>query len=171
MTSSGSVDHTAIARATITQIGYDRPALFFDGNTCEITDLIHTQSPDIAQGVDIGGAGDQGIMFGFASDETPDLMPAPIWYAHRLAAQLHKVRDSKTIPYLRPDGKTQVSVEYNEKGMVRVHTVVLSTQHDENISQTDIHADIKREVIIPILGDMIDDKTIFHINPTGIFVI
>lgn len=110
-------------------------------------------------------------MFGFASDETPDLMPAPIWYAHRLAQKLHEVRVAKTIPYLRPDGKTQVSIEYNAQGMVRIHTVVLSTQHDDGISQEQIHADIKREVILPVLGEKIDDQTVFHINPTGNFVI
>ncbi len=171
VTSTAKVNHEAVARETIKNIGYNRPELYFDGNTCEITDLIHTQSPDIAQGVDTGWAGDQGIMFGFASDETPDLMPAPIRYAQRLAKQLHDIRVSKKIPYLRPDGKTQVSVEYNDKGIVRVHTVVLSTQHDEDIPQAQIHADIKREVIAPIMGDMIDEDTIFHINPTGNFVI
>lgn len=110
-------------------------------------------------------------MFGFASDETPDLMPAPIRYAHRLAKQLHDVRLSGTIPYLRPDGKTQVSIEYDGNTMLRIHTVVLSTQHEPDISQTQIHEDIKREVIAPIMGDMIDEKTIFHINPTGKFEI
>ena len=110
-------------------------------------------------------------MYGFASDETPDLMPAPIWYAHRLAKKLHEIRLSKIIPYLRPDGKTQVSVEYNESGIVRIHTVVLSTQHDPDISQAQIAEDIKREIIQPIMGDMIDNQTLFHINPTGNFVI
>jgi len=110
-------------------------------------------------------------MFGFASDETPDLMPAPIRYAHRLAKQLHDVRLSGKIPYLRPDGKTQVSIEYDDKGIVRIHTVVLSTQHDPDIDQAQIHKDVKREVIVPIMGDMIDDQTVFHINPTGLFII
>ena len=171
VTSTATVDHEAVARETIRKIGYDRPALYFDCHTCEVTDLIHTQSPDIAQGVDTGWAGDQGIMFGFASDETPDLMPAPIRYAHRLAKQLHDVRLSGKIPYLRPDGKTQVSIEYDDKGIVRIHTVVLSTQHDPDIDQAQIHKDVKREVIVPIMGDMIDDQTVFHINPTGLFII
>lgn len=171
ITSTATVDHKAVARKTIIDIGYDRPALFFDGHTCEITDLIHTQSPDIAQWVDTGWAGDQGIMYGFASNETPDLMPAPIRYAHRLAKQLHEVRLSKIIPYLRPDGKTQVSVEYDGDKIIRIHTVVLSTQHDPDIPQSQIAEDIKREVIQPIMGDLVDDKTLYYINPTGNFVI
>jgi S-adenosylmethionine synthetase len=110
-------------------------------------------------------------MYGFASNETPDLMPAPIRYAHRLAKQLHDVRLSKIIPYLRPDGKTQVSVEYDGDKIIRIHTVVLSTQHDPDIPQSQIAEDIKREVIQPIMGDLVDDNTLYYINPTGNFVI
>jgi S-adenosylmethionine synthetase len=171
ITSTAQVDHEAIARKTIIAIWYDRPDLEFDGNTCEITDLTHTQSPDIAMGVDTGGAGDQGIMYGYASDETPELMPAPITYAHRLAQGLHNLRTNNTINYLRPDAKTQVSVEYNDGKVVRIDTIVVSTQHDDNISQGQIYNDIKQHLIQPLLGDLIDDQTILHINPTGQFII
>ncbi len=172
ITSTAQVNHAEVARKTIIDIGYDRPDLFFDGHTCAITDLIHTQSPDIAQGVDTWGAGDQGLMYGFACDETPDLMPAPIWYAHRLAKQLHDVRSQQILWYLRPDGKTQVTIAYDEHGKpMRIDTIVLSTQHGPEVSQTQLHADIKKHVILPIAGELIDADTIFHINPTGTFVI
>jgi S-adenosylmethionine synthetase len=172
VTSTAHVNHEHIARKTINAIGYDRPDLYFDGNTCIINDLIHTQSPDIAQGVDTWGAGDQWLMYGFATDETPDLMPAPIRYAHRLAKQLHETRSNNTLPYLRPDGKTQVTIEYDAQGKVkRIHTIVLSTQHAPDITQAQLHEDIKKYVILPIAGELIDADTIFHINPTGNFVI
>ena len=171
ITSTARVDHESIARKTITDIGYNRPDMYFDGNTCQITDLTHTQSPDIAMGVDTGGAGDQGIMYGYASDETSELMPAPITYAHRLAQWLYNLRINKIINYLRPDAKTQVSVEYENGKVIRIDTIVVSTQHDEHISQDQIYTDIKTHLIQPLLGDLIDDQTILHINPTGQFII
>jgi S-adenosylmethionine synthetase len=171
ITSQAHVDHIAVARNTINTIWYDRPDLFFDGHTCQVTDLIHTQSPDIAMGVDVWWAGDQGIMYGYASDETPELMPAPIMYAHKLARELHHLRTNHIISYLRPDAKTQVSVVYDEDRVIRIDTVVVSTQHDPDIAQEQIHTDIKNQLILPVLGDLIDDQTIFFINPTGQFIV
>lgn len=171
ITSTAYVDHIHIARETIVKIWYDSPTLYFDGHTCKINDLTHTQSPDIAQGVDTGGAGDQWIMFGYATDETPYLMPAPIRYAHLLAMRLHEVRTKKIVPYLRPDWKTQVSIEYDKHGMVRIDTVVLSTQHNPDIYQDQLRIDMMTQVILPVLWTLVDEKTIYHINPTGTFVI
>jgi len=171
ITSQVTVDHAAIARNIIVNIWYNREELLFDGNTCRIEDLIHTQSPDIALGVDTGGAGDQWIMFGYACDETPDLLPAPLWYAHRLAQQLHTVRSTGKLSYLRPDGKTQVTCVYDDHGLVRIHTIVISSQHDPEVTQEMMHADLLREVILPVVGDLVDDQTIYHINPTGQFII
>jgi S-adenosylmethionine synthetase len=170
------IDIQAIARKKICEIGYDHGDMHFDGNSCAVLVAIDEQSPDIAQGVDEGqnhpqGAGDQGLMFGYATDETPQFMPLPITYAHQLTRQLAQTRKSGTIPYLRPDGKTQVTFEYENQIPKRIHTIVLSTQHAPEISQKQIREDVLEKVIFPIGKDWIDEKTIFHINPTGKFVI
>ena len=189
ITTKANVDITDIARKTITDIGYDSSEKGFDGNTCAVMVALDKQSPDIAMGVDKAlearenqmtdeqleaiGAGDQGMMFGYAVNETPELMPYPISLAHKLTRKLTEVRKNGTLPYLRADGKSQVSVEYNAEGKpVRLEAVVLSTQHDEKVSQEQIHEDIKKYVFDPVLPkEMIDDKTKFFINPTGRFVI
>lgn len=179
-------DIPSIVRQVIREIGYDDPACGFDGNTCAVTTSIDVQSPDIAMGVnesyecrngatdenDKIGAGDQGMMFGFACDETPELMPLAISLAHKLAKQLTKVRKEGTLSYLRPDGKTQVTIEYDGDKAVRVDTIVLSTQHDPNIAHVQICADILKNVIKPIIPEtLLDDNTKYFINPTGNFVI
>lgn len=187
ITTKAQLDIPAIVRKTVKEIGYDDAATGFDGNTCAVMVALDQQSPDIAMGVDKAleaksgemtddldtGAGDQGMMFGYATNETEDYMPYPIALAHRLARQLAEVRKDGTLPYLRPDGKTQVSVEYDENGAPRrLEAVVLSTQHDEKISQEQIHRDIKKYVFDPILPkDMVDEDTKIYINPTGRFVI
>lgn len=188
ITTSCYVDFPKIARGVVLDIGYDRAKYGFDGTTCAVVTAIDEQSPDIAQGVNEGyenreegagdslnstGAGDQGMMFGYATNETDEYMPYPISLAHKLARQLTKVRKDGTLPYLRPDGKTQVTVEYDEDGKpFRLEAVVLSTQHDPDVTQEQIHEDIKREVFDKILpAEMVDDETKFYINPTGRFVI
>lgn len=189
ITSNANVDYEAIVRKTVNEIGYDNLEYGFDANKCEVLVRLDKQSTDIAMGVDKAleakenkmteseidaiGAGDQGMMFGFASNETEEYMPYPIALAHKLALQLTKVRKDGTLKYLRPDGKTQVSVEYDEKGKpIHLDAVVLSTQHDPDVTQEQIHADIKKYVFDPILPkDFIDDKTNYYINPTGRFVI
>ena len=189
ITTKAQIDAEKIAREAIREIGYDKPELGFDADTCEVRILLHQQSPDIAMGVDKAlearehqmsdeeleaiGAGDQGMMFGYATDETPELMPYPISLAHKLTRKLAEVRKNGTLSYLRPDGKSQVSVEYDENGKpVRLEAVVLSTQHDEKVSQEQIHADIKKYVFEPVLpAELIDADTKFFINPTGRFVI
>ena len=187
ITTKAQLDIPAIVRKTVKEIGYDDAATGFDGNTCAVMVALDQQSPDIAMGVDKAleaksgemtddldtGAGDQGMMFGYATNETEDYMPYPIALAHRLARQLAEVRKDGTLPYLRPDGKTQVSVEYDENGAPRrLEAVVLSAQHDEKISQEQIHQDIKKYVFDPILPkDMVDEDTKIYINPTGRFVI
>ena len=189
ITTKANVDIQAIARKTIVDIGYDSSEKGFDGNTCAVLVALDKQSPDIAMGVDKAlearenqmtdeqleaiGAGDQGMMFGYAVNETPELMPYPVSLAHKLTRKLTEVRKNGTLPYLRADGKSQVSVEYNAEGKpVRLEAVVLSTQHDEKVSQEQIHADIKKYVFDEVLPkEMIDDKTKFFINPTGRFVI
>ena len=189
ITTNAYVDIQKIVRETVREIGYDRAKYGFDCDTCGVIVALDKQSTDIAMGVDKAleakenhmsdeeieaiGAGDQGMMFGYATNETPELMPYPISLAHKLARKLTEVRKNGTLPYLRPDGKTQVSVEYDENGKpCRLEAVVLSTQHDENVSQEQIHADIKKYVFDPVLPqDMIDDETKFFINPTGRFVI
>ncbi len=189
ITTKARLDIPALVRQTVREIGYDDAKTGFDGNTCAVMVALDQQSPDIAMGVDKAlearesslsdeqleaiGAGDQGMMFGYATNETPELMPYPVSLAHKLALQLTNVRKDKTLPYLRPDGKTQVSVEYDENGKpVRLEAVVLSTQHDENVTQEQIHADIRKYVFDPVLPkEMIDEGTKFFINPTGRFVI
>ena len=177
ITTKAQIDIPQIVRDTVNEIGYNDAATGFDGNTCAVMVALDQQSADIAMGVDKAlqaiGAGDQGMMFGYASNETPELMPYPISLAHKLALQLTKVRKDGTLKYLRPDGKTQVSVEYDENGNpTRLEAVVLSTQHDADVRQEQIHTDIKKYVFDPILPkEMIDEDTKFFINPTGRFVI
>ena len=189
ITTSAYVDIQKIVRETVAEIGYTKSEYGFDANTCAVMVALDEQSSDIAMGVNEAleskekkmsdaelsaiGAGDQGMMFGYATNETEEYMPYPISLAHKLAAQLTKVRKDKTLTYLRPDGKSQVSVEYDESGKpIRLEAVVLSTQHDPDVSQEKIHEDIKKYVFEPILPkELIDDKTKFFINPTGRFVI
>lgn len=172
ITTSAKIDIPSIARQVICDIGYDGPEKGFDGNTCAILTTIDKQSPDIALGVDRQGAGDQGMMFGYACRETPELMPMPISLAHKLAAQLTKVRVDGTLPYLRPDGKTQVTVEYSEDGKPqRIEAVVISSQHAAYIETETLRRDIERAVIREIIpADMMDESTKIFINPTGRFV-
>ena len=172
ITTIAKIDIPSIARQVICDIGYDGPEKGFDGNTCAILTTIDKQSPDIALGVDRQGAGDQGMMFGYACRETPELMPMPISLAHKLAAQLTKVRVDGTLPYLRPDGKTQVTVEYSEDGKPqRIEAVVISSQHAAYIETETLRRDIERAVIREIIpADMMDENTKIFINPTGRFV-
>ena len=171
ITTQAQVNYEAIARKVICDIGYDSEEKFFDGKSCEVEVLIHTQSPDIAMWVDTWGAGDQGIMFGYASNETQSFLPMPIDLAHKLAFQLSKVRKSWLLPFLRPDGKTQVSVEYENGKAKRIATIIVSTQHSKDITQEELHQAIKKEVIAPIVGDLMDEQTVVHINPTGSFYV
>ncbi|HVF62158.1 MAG TPA: methionine adenosyltransferase [Thermoanaerobaculia bacterium] len=167
------VDYAAIARRTIREIGYDDPAFGFDAEHCAVISAIDPQSPDIAQGVDTGGAGDQGLMFGYACRDTQHLMPLPITLAHCLTRRLAAARRSGELPWLRPDGKSQVTVEYDEFGRpVRVHTVVVSTQHAPEVSNEELRAGVIAQVIRQeIPEELLDGGTVFHINPTGRFVI
>jgi len=169
ITTTAVVDYETVARKTIVDIGYDADEKYFDGKSCSVISFIHTQSPDIAQWVDIGGAGDQWIMYGYASNETESYLPLPIYLAHALAKKLAEVRKNLTLPFLYPDGKTQVTVEYEEQKPMRVDTVVVSSQHALTVTQKEISDWIMQQVIRPILGMMIDDQTKFHINPTGVF--
>src|ERR1700723_965727 len=172
ITTSGYVDFGDVAREVIRSGGYTRAKYGFDADPCGVISSIKKQSPDIAQGVDTGGAGDQGLMFGFACDETPELMPMPIQLAHLLARRLSEVRKKDLVKGLRPDGKTKVTVEYIEGRPARVDTAVISTQHSDKVSQRDLTDAIINEVIKPVIPpEMLDSKTKFHINPTGRFVI
>lgn len=172
ITTNCYVDIPKIARDTIIKIGYDRAKYGFDGYTCGVLTSIDEQSKDIAMGVDKNGAGDQGMMFGYATNETQEYMPMPISLAHRLAKQLAKVRKNGTLSYLRPDGKTQVTVEYEDGIPLRVDTVVVSSQHSPDVSLEQIKKDIIEYVIRPIVPEvMLDEKTKYYINPTGRFVI
>ena len=166
------VDFSAVARRTIREIGYDRPEYGFEADTCAVVSAIDPQSPDIAMGVDSGGAGDQGLMFGFACRETPTYMPLPIFLAHKLTRRLSDARRAGDLSWLRPDGKSQVTVEYNGGKPLRVHTVVISTQHAPEVSREDLEAGILEQIIRPVIPEgLIDDETIYHINPTGRFVV
>jgi S-adenosylmethionine synthetase len=172
ITTTATLDYDTLVRETIKGVGYDRAKYGYDCETCAVMSTVKKQSPDIAMGVDTGGAGDQGLMFGFACDETEELMPMPIQLAHRLAQKLSEVRKSKKVAHLRPDGKSQVSIEYRDGRPVRVDTVVISTQHGEKISAKDLHDGILEHVIKPIVpAHMLDKSTKYHINPTGRFVI
>ncbi len=193
ITTNGYVDIQKTVRDTIREIGYTRAKYGFDADTCGVIVALDEQSADIAMGVnkaleakqdgsaDAGsrmedtdvGAGDQGMMFGYATNETPELMPYPISLAHKLTRKLAEVRKNGTLPYLRPDGKSQVTVEYDENGKpVHLHAVVLSTQHDPDVTQEQLHADVRKYVLDPVLpAEMVDDDTLFYINPTGRFVI
>jgi len=173
ITTKAYVDFQNLVRGVVASIGYDNALYGFDANTCAVISSINKQSGDIAQGVDTGGAGDQGMMFGYASNETPELMPAPISLAHRLTRQLAKVRKTGKLPYLRPDGKSQVTVEYDENGKpARIDAVVISTQHSESVGNEELHADILKHVIQAVLpAAWLDEHTKYHINPTGRFVI
>jgi len=161
-----------LVRRTIEGAGYTRAKYGFDHSTCGVLTAIQHQSPDIAVGVDTGGAGDQGMMFGYASNETPELMPMPIMMAHKLARQLASVRKANLIPYLRPDGKTQVTVEYVEGRPVRIDKVLLSSQHQPNIPHKTIFEDLVEKVIVPVLpAELLDERTRFLVNPTGVFAL
>jgi S-adenosylmethionine synthetase len=173
ITTKAYVELQALVRGVIASIGYDNALYGFDSNTCAVISSINKQSGDIAMGVDTGGAGDQGMMFGYACNETPELMPMPISLAHKLTMRLSQVRKQGKLPYLRPDGKSQVTVEYDVKGKpVRVDAIVISTQHSETISTEELRADILKHVIqATIPAELLDADTKYHINPTGRFVI
>ena len=172
ITTTAIIDYDDLIRKTVEQVGYDNALFGFDSTTCAVMCTIKRQSPDIAMGVDTGGAGDQGLMFGYACDETEELMPMPIQLAHRLTQRLSEVRKNKKVDFLRPDGKSQVSVEYRNGKPFRVDTVVISTQHSDTVPTEDLRHAIMEYVIKPIIpAHMLDAKTKYHINPTGRFVI
>ena len=176
ITTKGYVEFQSVVRNVIKGIGYTKPDYLFDYRTCGVLASITEQSPDIAQGVDTSkeheqGAGDQGIMFGYANKETPELMPIPIMLAHKLAFRLAQVRKDGTLPYLRPDGKTQVTMEYQDHKVSRAHTVVLAAQHDPDVSMDKLKKDILETVVKPVCGEWYDANTIVHINGTGKFVL
>jgi S-adenosylmethionine synthetase len=166
------VDFPGVVRRVVREIGYTQTAYGFDSETCAVLSAIDPQSPDIAQGVDTGGAGDQGLMFGFACQETPELMPLPIALAHRLTRGLARVRKAGEIRWLRPDGKSQVTVEYEGRRPVRVHTVVISTQHAPDVAHDEIRDTVIEKIIkAEVPAELLDERTVYHINPTGRFVI
>jgi S-adenosylmethionine synthetase len=172
ITTTAKINYKQIVRDTIAEIGYNDATFGYDSNTCSVMDAVGTQSPDIAQGVDTGGAGDQGLMFGFACNETPELMPLPIQLAHDLCRKLSETRRSGELPYLRPDGKSQVTIEYRDGKPFRIEAVVISTQHAEEVTTEQLRADILEKVIkSTVPSDLFDDNTKIHINPTGRFVV
>jgi S-adenosylmethionine synthetase len=172
ITTEGYLDLPGIARKTVEEIGYTEAEYGFDSASCAVLSALDPQSPDIAMGVDTGGAGDQGLMFGFACRETEELMPLPITLAHQLTRRLSAVRKSAELPWLRPDGKSQVTVEYDGHEPKRVHTVVISTQHAPEVSQEELRHEVISKVIRPTIpADLMDGSTIFHVNPTGRFVV
>ncbi len=172
ITTKGYVEIPDIVRQTIKEIGYTRAKYGFDYETCGVITSVHSQSPDIAMGVDTGGAGDQGLMFGYACDETPELMPMTIMLAHKLTRQLSEMRKTDVLPYLRPDGKSQVTIEYREGRPYKLHTIVVSSQHSPEVHLKDLREDIIEKVIKPVVPkELLDEESIvYHINPTGRFV-
>src|SRR5512135_2815101 len=171
ITTKGYVEIPDIVRETIKGIGYTRAKYGFDYETCAVITSIHSQSPDIAMGVDTGGAGDQGLMFGYACDETPELMPMTIMLAHKLTRQLSEMRKKEILPYLRPDSKSQVTIEYRDGKPFKLHTVVVSSQHSPEVHLKDLREDVIESVIKPVVPkELLDEKTVYHINPTGRFV-
>lgn len=174
VTTDAYVDVQEVVREVIKEIGYTKATYRFDSESCGVLSTIHTQSPDIAQGVDREGAGDQGMMFGYATNQTAEFMPMPLQYSHNLLKELANIRkNTELMPYLGPDSKSQITIEYDDNGQPkRIHTIVLSTQHDDGIEQTLIHQDIKEQLIKNVIpANLLDDETIYHINPTGKFVI
>ena len=174
VTTKAYIDIQSIARSVINRIGYTKAEYMFDGNSCGVLNAIHSQSPDIAMGVDIGGAGDQGMMFGYATNETPEYMPASLVFSHRLVKRLADIRKNEPtlMPYLRPDSKSQVTIEYDGHEVKRVHTVVVSTQHDPDVKQAQIRKDVIQYVINEVIpSNLMDDSIVIHVNPTGNFEI
>jgi S-adenosylmethionine synthetase len=172
ITTSCYVDVPKVTRSVVNEIGYDDATFGFDGKTCGVINTIQSQSPDIAMGVDTGGAGDQGLMFGYACDETPELMPMPIMMAHKLVRRLSEARRAGELDFLRPDGKSQVSVEYVDGRPMRIDAVVVSTQHSDKVATEVLRTEVRRRIIDPVLPpSMVDSATKYHINPTGRFVI
>ena len=173
ITTGTYVEIPEVVRKTLRRIGYTNSSYGIDAHTCAVLSTIDKQSPDIAQGVDTGGAGDQGMMFGYASDDTPELMPAPVIFAHRITQRLAELRKNGEIGWLRPDGKAQVTLEYRDHKPVRVHTVVVSTQHEPDVTQEQIHEEVKTKIVAPVLPAELFDAgdCTFHINPTGKFEI
>ena len=172
ITTKSFIDYESLVRGTVERIGYTDAAMGFDSKTCAVMSAVGRQSPDIAMGVDTGGAGDQGMMFGYATDETPELMPAPILWAHKLTAKLAEVRKSGLLPFLRPDGKSQVSVEYEGDTPRRVDTVVISTQHNPEATSNQIREEVIAHVIKTVIPpELLDQTTTYHVNPTGRFVV
>lgn len=172
ITTDAIINYQKIIRETINEIGYNKAEYGYDCNTMSVLNALGTQSPDIAQGVDTGGAGDQGLMFGFACNETPELMPMPIQLAHNLTKKLSEVRRNGELPYLRPDGKSQVSIEYRDGRPFRVEAVVISSQHSDDVDNETLRSDVLEKVIKAVIpAELLDDNTKYHINPTGRFVV